>query len=476
MDESTCRSSRNRRPRRSCPLAEARGITIETVGDLTPTVGSPTLLLQLTTNLVHNAIVHNLPEGGRVWVTTRVQPKVAELTVENTGAILSPATVPTLVEPFQRGAERTRTDDAGVGLGLAIVRSITQAHDGTLTLTPRAGGGLRVTVELPRKRHLSPLHDATNERSTMNTPASITVTPVFVADLHVEGERMPIYVHVIDHPDGRVLVDTGMTVLHPLLADMEPRLTPLSEQDLDLAGIDIVVNTHLHADHCGGNHLFAGRPIYVQRRELDDARSQDDYTIREWVDAPGVRYVPVDGELELLPGIRLVPAPGHTPGTQVVVVETGGRPIVIGGDMAVWFGELDEPSTEGQLLVRALDPETGLARAHARAVATPDGLGQPHAVEETLAHAQEVLELLDRRRLRPVRADDDGHDLVADLERHEPEALARRRTPDLIAGAEDRDVRADQTAAGRECRLRDGDIDLVALIVVEGRRLSDPAG
>ena len=131
------------------PLAEARGITIETVGDLTPTVGSPTLLLQLTTNLVHNAIVHNLPEGGRVWVTTRVQPKVAELTVENTGAILSPATVPTLVEPFQRGAERTRTDDAGVGLGLAIVRSITQAHDGTLTLTPRAGGGLRVTVGLP---------------------------------------------------------------------------------------------------------------------------------------------------------------------------------------------------------------------------------------------------------------------------------------------------------------------------------------
>jgi N-acyl homoserine lactone hydrolase len=143
----------------------------------------------------------------------------------------------------------------------------------------------------------------------MNAPASITITPVLVADLHVEGERMPVYVHVIDHPDARVLVDTGMTELHPLMADMDPRLWPLSEQDLDLAGIDIVVNTHLHADHCGGNHLVAGRPIYVQRRELDDARSEDDYTIREWVDAPGVRYVPVDGELELLPGVRLVPAP-----------------------------------------------------------------------------------------------------------------------------------------------------------------------
>src|SRR3954471_5725485 len=98
-------------------------------------------------------------------------------------------------------------------------------------------------------------------------------------------------------------------------------------------------------------------PVYVQRRELDDARSQDDYTIREWVEAPGVQYVPVDGALELLPGLRLVPAPGHTRGSQVVVVETGGRPVVVGGDMAVWFGELDEATTEGQLLVRALDPE-----------------------------------------------------------------------------------------------------------------------
>jgi N-acyl homoserine lactone hydrolase len=193
--------------------------------------------------------------------------------------------------------------------------------------------------------------------ASMNVPASITVTPVHVADLHVEGELMPVYVHLIDHPDGRVLVDTGMTELHPLLADMAPVLRPLSEQDLDVASIDMVVNTHLHADHCGGNHLFAGTPIYVQRRELDDARSEEEYTIREWVEAPGVRYVPVDGELELLPGVRLLAAPGHTPGTQVVVVQGGdSRPVVIGGDMAVWFGELDEPESEGQLLVRALHP------------------------------------------------------------------------------------------------------------------------
>src|SRR3954447_22442083 len=187
-----------------------------------------------------------------------------------------------------------------------------------------------------------------------------TITPVRVADLLAEGELMPVYVYVIDHPDGRVLVDTGLTELHPAVADMGPRLIPLGTQaDFDVAGIDVVVNTHLHFDHCGGNHLFAGRPTYVQRRELDDARSKDDYTIREWVDAPGVQYVPVDGELEVLPGVRLVPTPGHTPGSQVVVVETGGHPVVICGDTAVFSSELDEPRTEGQRLGRALAPELG---------------------------------------------------------------------------------------------------------------------
>src|SRR5690242_21735230 len=123
-------------------------------------------------------------------------------------------------------------------------------------------------------------HECTRSESsvTMNTAASITITPVRVADLVAEDERMPVYVHVIDHPEARVLVDTGLTALHPLVADMDPRLKPLSEQDFDLAGIDVVVNTHLHFDHCGGNHLFAGRPTYVQRQELDDARTKDDYT------------------------------------------------------------------------------------------------------------------------------------------------------------------------------------------------------
>ena len=130
-------------------LAERHGVTLETTGDIAPAAGSPALLLQLVTNLVQNAIVHNLPAGGGVRVHTAVRSRTAVLTVENTGEQLTPEIVATLTEPFQRGTERVHSGHAGVGLGLALVATITQAHDGRLTLTPRAGGGLRVTVELP---------------------------------------------------------------------------------------------------------------------------------------------------------------------------------------------------------------------------------------------------------------------------------------------------------------------------------------
>jgi two-component system sensor histidine kinase VanS len=135
------------------PLAEERGVTIETSGDMAPAIGSHTLLLQLATNLVHNAIVHNVPGQGSVWVTTSSHPENVVLTVENTGEQLTPQQVSTLVERFRRGTERIRADHAGVGLGLPIVKSITEAHDGGLTLNPRAAGGLCVTVQLPAQPH-----------------------------------------------------------------------------------------------------------------------------------------------------------------------------------------------------------------------------------------------------------------------------------------------------------------------------------
>jgi N-acyl homoserine lactone hydrolase len=178
------------------------------------------------------------------------------------------------------------------------------------------------------------------------------------ADIIVDGEQWPVFVWTIDHPAGRVLVDTGMIDTRPEIDDMSP--TPHPENiPRDVA---CVINTHLHFDHCGGNRLFPGVPIHVQARELADARSLD-YTIRDWVDFDGATYVEHEGEVELLPGIRLLPAPGHTDGHQVVVVETGAGTNVLAGDLAVSFDELSSGTTEGQRRVLALGAPTWLSHA-----------------------------------------------------------------------------------------------------------------
>jgi N-acyl homoserine lactone hydrolase len=182
------------------------------------------------------------------------------------------------------------------------------------------------------------------------------------AELLADGERLPVFVWTIDHPAGLVLVDTGMIDSRPEIDDMSP--TPHPENiPRDVAW---VINTHLHFDHCGGNRLFPGVPIHVQARELADARSLDDYTIRGWVDFDGATYVEHEGEVELLSGIRLLPAPGHTDGHQVVVVETGAGTNVLGGDVGVWFGELGSGTTEGQRRVLALGAPTWLSHAPGR--------------------------------------------------------------------------------------------------------------
>lgn len=132
------------------PLAEKRRITLDVTGEPSRTAGSSALLLQLVTNLVQNAIVHNLAAGGTITVHTESRPYASVLLVENTGPALAPELVPTLTEPFQRGTERFHTNDhAGAGLGLAIVDSIVRAHDATLDIAARAAGGLLVTIRFP---------------------------------------------------------------------------------------------------------------------------------------------------------------------------------------------------------------------------------------------------------------------------------------------------------------------------------------
>ncbi|MFF7380904.1 sensor histidine kinase [Streptomyces massasporeus] len=132
------------------PLAEQRRITLDVTGGAALTDGSGELLLRMVTNLVQNAVVHNVPVGGTVTVHTEARQGTSVLRVENTGPAVPARLVPTLTEPFQRGTERVRHDEhAGVGLGLAIVHSIVRAHDGTLDLVARPAGGLVVTVRFP---------------------------------------------------------------------------------------------------------------------------------------------------------------------------------------------------------------------------------------------------------------------------------------------------------------------------------------
>jgi two-component system sensor histidine kinase VanS len=179
------------------PLAEKHGVTVQTSGDIAPTIGSHALLLQMTTNLLHNAIVHNLPERGTVQVDTAIRTGAVMLTVENTGAKLTPKQISTLTKPFQRVTERIRTDHAGVGLGLAIVKSIIEAHDGTLAIVPRPDGGIRVTAQLPaeirnlngasgdphvRSQHqnvrISKRVDRGNDTATIPVPGSYFVSQI----------------------------------------------------------------------------------------------------------------------------------------------------------------------------------------------------------------------------------------------------------------------------------------------------------
>jgi N-acyl homoserine lactone hydrolase len=178
-----------------------------------------------------------------------------------------------------------------------------------------------------------------------------------------DGATWPGFVHMIEHPDGIVLVDTGMIDSTPELdEEWQPTPHPLPAELVER--VAVVVNTHLHFDHCGGNRLFADRlPIHVQRIELEDARSEGDYTIREWVDFPGGAYIEHDGEAEILPGVRLVPARGHTRGHQIVVVETDEGAVVLGGDVGYSFAEIGRGDTPGKRVVLELAAPTYLAHA-----------------------------------------------------------------------------------------------------------------
>nr|WP_296076986.1 MBL fold metallo-hydrolase [uncultured Actinoplanes sp.] len=145
----------------------------------------------------------------------------------------------------------------------------------------------------------------------------------------------PCLGYVVDHPGGRVLIDTGMGSHPEVDAWYRPSRVALGAA-LTAAGFRIgdiayVVNCHLHFDHCGGNPLLAGRPVFTQRAELEVARTVEDFTLPELVDHAGARYEELDGETEILPGVRIVPTPGHTAGHQSVVVTRRDGTVIVAG-------------------------------------------------------------------------------------------------------------------------------------------------
>ncbi len=145
----------------------------------------------------------------------------------------------------------------------------------------------------------------------------------------------PCLGYVVEHRGGALLFDTGMGGSTDVDSRYRPRRTDLREAvvraGLRLDEITEVANCHLHFDHCGGNPRLKGRPFFTQARELAAARTMEDYTLPGLVDAPGTRWEELDGETEILPGVILVPTPGHTEGHQSLVVRRGDGVVIVAG-------------------------------------------------------------------------------------------------------------------------------------------------
>jgi N-acyl homoserine lactone hydrolase len=150
------------------------------------------------------------------------------------------------------------------------------------------------------------------------------VQAIRYGDVLVDGERWPGFVHVIEHPQGRVLVDTGLIDSTP---ELDEEWSPRFDPGAIPRDVVCVINTHLHFDHCGGNRLFAGTPIYVQQLEREAAHAE-----------------------------RVVPTPGHTPGHQSVLVETDDGLVVVAGDVAYTWREFDAPTNDAAAMLTGLAP------------------------------------------------------------------------------------------------------------------------
>jgi N-acyl homoserine lactone hydrolase len=182
------------------------------------------------------------------------------------------------------------------------------------------------------------------------------------AESDLAGRAGLVMAYAVRHPDGVVLFDSGIGLGNAEITDwLQARIERLPAlllaRGIHADDIVAIANSHLHFDHCGQNLAFPDRPIYAQADEYEATRTQD-YTIVDWVDFPGVRYELIHGEHQVLPGVRLVPTPGHTPGHQSLLIEGSGAKTALVGQAvytrAEWDGS-DEPDVSG--LHGAWNPE-----------------------------------------------------------------------------------------------------------------------
>ena len=173
--------------------------------------------------------------------------------------------------------------------------------------------------------------------------------------LWLPGMQLTIPVHgfLVKHPDGAGLVDTGYGSNTELIKDYRavnaPVAAALRLHDVDPSDIRWVINSHLHFDHCGQNAVFPQAPVYVQRAEYE-RRNDPNYTVVEWLRYAGARWELLDGEREIVPGIRVITTPGHTDGHQSIEVDTTEGPALMTGD-ACWTVDIFEgqPAKDGMM-------------------------------------------------------------------------------------------------------------------------------
>jgi len=179
----------------------------------------------------------------------------------------------------------------------------------------------------------------------------------------VDGRRWPVHGFVVMHPKGCILVDTGVGGPDEVLTDWRvvnrSAADALGEHDLAPQDVALVVNTHLHFDHCGQNAVFRHAPFYVQRLELERARRQA-RALTDWFDFAGARFELLDGDAEVAPGVRVVATPGHTVGHQSVVVAGDGEEVLI-GDAAYTPAIYRDPDQEDLPRGQAADREAWTA-------------------------------------------------------------------------------------------------------------------